>query len=148
LTTSSSTQNGGSLSKAFNTCSIGSDHKMVSAKIKLALRATKIKTASYARCTFQTEKFKEVKFRNEFDLEFRNNFAALISETTQAEDTRELIQQQADALNTALVSACEKVLGKRPKSKQPRWVSSSTLQLINDEGAAKVKYMRTQQKVE
>ncbi len=79
-----------------------------------------------------------------FDLEFHNQFATLFDESSQTENAQNLIQQRADTLNTALVAVSEKVLGKRPKSKQPNWVSSSTLQLIAEEEVAKDDFKRKQ----
>ena len=127
--------------RAYNTCNIGSDHKIVTAKLKLSLR--KSKDTPTARCSFQTDKLKSANTRAQFDIELRNRFNALLEKDPSDQSGVNPIQRRADALNAALVSVSEDVLGKRPKAKQPSWVSSSTLQLINEEGEAKKEYLRT-----
>lgn len=42
------------------------------------------------------------------------------------------------------IRACEKILEKRLKSKQPSWISPNTIKLINEEGDLKARYKRTQ----
>lgn len=48
----------------------------------------------------------------------------------------------ANALNDALIKASQKVLGKKPRTKQLSWVSNTMLQLISEEGELKAKFKR------
>ena len=127
--------------RAYNTSNIGSDHKIVSATFKLCLRKTK--TPANPRCAFMTEKLKSPEVKQEFNLEVKNRFETLFDYASDARTT-DHIQRRANALNSALESACENILGKRTKSKYPSWISSKTLHQINKEGECKAKFKRTQ----
>ena len=119
--------------RSFNTVDIMSDHKIVAAKFHLSLR--KAKTKSNTRSGFMTEKLADERVRLEFDLELQNQFNVLFDEASALDPT----QARTDSLNLALEITCEKLLGKRPKRKQPSWVSNHTLKLIDEQGKAKVK---------
>ena len=127
--------------RAYNILDIGSDHKVVSANIKLSLRAEKKKANT--RCKFMSEKLRDIKTREDFDLQLKNRFQELFDEAPSV-DKKEEIQRRSDALNNALQTASEQILGKRPKKKQPSWVSTNTLQLMDAQGKAKAAYKRSQ----
>ena len=127
--------------RAYNILDIGSDHKVVSAHIKLSLRAEKKKANN--RCKFMTEKLSDAKTCKDFDLKLKNRFESLFDEAL-CEDKQDEIQKRSDALNNALQTTSERILGKRPKKKQPNWVSSKTLQLMDAQGKAKAAYKQSQ----
>lgn len=70
-------------------------------------------------CSFMTKTLTEEKVQQEFN-------ALIVVEASISDET----QRRTGALGLALEITSKKVLGKRPKSKHPNWVSSTTLQLI------------------
>ena len=66
-----------------------------------------------------------------FDLELRNRFDSLMDEATISNDTISQVKKQADAFNTALKHASEKVLWKKSKKKYAVWVSPQIIELLN-----------------
>ena len=128
--------------RSFNSVDIMSDHKMVCANFRLSLRTAK--TKSKPRCSFMVEKLRDERTRQEFDLELKNQFSGLFDQASTLDEA----QERTDSLNRALENTCKKVLGKRPKSKHPNWVSSETLQLIDEQGKAKAAYKRSQLEVD
>jgi len=121
--------------RAFTSLDIGSDHKIVSANFRLSLRATK--RPPNDRCNFNTEKFADPDICKRFDIELRNRFSALFTETTTAENEFDEVKLRADALDTALIETSKSVLGKRTRRKQPHWVSTATLGLMDEQEEAK-----------
>jgi hypothetical protein len=120
---------------------IASDHKVVSAKFRLSLRAAK---KSYnPRCKFMTNKLAIDQVRQDFDTEIKNRFEEIFIDDS-AESKTVRLQKRSDALNQALEETCSKVLGKQPKTKHPSWVTNNTLQLMDEQGKAKAAYKRTQ----
>ncbi len=124
--------------RAYDTIDIGSDHRCVSAKLRLSLRVNKRPPNS--RCKFNWSKLADLNTRNTFNLELKNRFEALMEETTSCGDE---IQRHTDALDAALRRSSEKVLGKKRKSKYKSWVGEATLRLIQRCHKAKSKYKRT-----
>jgi exonuclease III len=120
--------------RSHNTMCIGSDHKVVTATFRLSLRGSKLK--SIARSKYNTDQLLDKDKRHVFNLELSNKYASLYDETLNLSPTEE-IQRHANVLNEALVETCETVLGKRTNSKQPSWVSSNTLLLIERKDQAK-----------
>ena len=55
------------------------------------------------------------------------------------------VQKKANAFDTALKHASEKVLGKKPKNKHASWVSPQTIELFNKCNNAAKRYKRTRQ---
>ena len=82
------------------------------------------------------------KFYWDFDLQLEKRFESLFDEAS-CEDKQDEIQKRSDALNNALQTTSEQILGKRPKKKQPNWVSSKTLQLMDAQGKIKAAYKQS-----
>ena len=129
--------------RAYNTIDIGSDHRLVNANFRLSFRANK--QASDVRCQYNWAKLSEPLIQRTFDLELRNRFDSLLDGATISNDTISQVQKQADAFDTALKHASEKVLGKKLKNKHASWVSPQTIELLNTCNKAAKRYKRTRQ---
>ena len=77
--------------RAYNILDIGSDHKVVSAHIKLSLGAENKKANN--RCKFMTEKLSDAKTCKDFDLQLKNRFESLFDEAS-CEDKQDEIQKK------------------------------------------------------
>ena len=90
-----------------------------------------------------TEKLSDAKTCKDFDLQLKNRFESLFDEAS-CENKQDEIQRRSDALNNALQTTSEQILGKRPKKQHSNWVSSKTLQLMDAQGKAKAAYKQSQ----
>ena len=124
--------------RAYNSIDIGSDHKVVSANFRLSLRATK--KPPNGRCKFNNEKLEDPTVKLAFNTEVQNHFSALMD---QQKTTESEIQRRADALDGALCHASHKILGKKKNSKQPSWVTTNSLSLLEQCNKLAKKYKRT-----
>ena len=127
--------------RAFNTIDIASDHKVVTARFRLSLRATK--RPPNDRCKFNSEKLANPDVRATFDLDLSNHFASLLDEATLPKrSVQEQIQLRSDALDRALIESSHAILGKRQRHNQPHWVSATTISLIDEQEGAKKEHKR------
>lgn len=105
--------------RAMRHADIGSDHNLVTAKIRLKLRKAKIGTSNSKR--FDVTKLKDPVVREEFNITLRNRFSALRDETV---ITIDLFHQ---AMNDAATVA----LG-YTKSIKSEWLSKDTWNTIEE----------------
>lgn len=136
--------------RAFSTIDIASDHRVVTARFRLSLRAPKRQTSG--RCKYNTHKLSDPATQEAFNILLKNRFAALMDEVKKKKpkpnkspikankNPVNAIQKRTDALEKAITDASETILGKREKSKQPHWVQTSTLNLIEKKNASKINY--------
>ena len=90
-----------------------------------------------------TEKLSDAETGKDFDLPLKIRFKLLFGEAF-CVDKQDEIQRRSDALNNALQTTSQQILGKRPKKKQPNWVSSKTLQLMDAQEKVKAAYKQSQ----
>ena len=76
-----------------------------------------------------SEKLQDPIIRSKFDIKLKNCYETLRDELNTTNEPKE-VQVVNDLLDKALIKTSEEVMGKRSTSKQPRWVSSKTLDLI------------------
>ena len=118
--------------RAYNSLEIDSDHRVVSARLRIRFRSKQIKKTERPRYNWEQLVDNEEK-RREFSLKITNKFEALQLETRTTQD-------HYDAITSNVVKTAESVLGERKKQKKKAWVSDNTLTLLSRRNSAKRKY--------
>ena len=102
--------------RAYNTVELGSDHRIVSAVIKVSLRTTKGKPLD--RRKFDWKKLECQDTKDEFKIKLSNRFQHL--------PLIESITERYDEFEKATYSVANEVLGKKLPTGLPNWVSKET----------------------
>ena len=119
--------------RAYNTGELDSDHRIVSATVKISLRiqgANQVKSKSYNwnRLT------NDPKLKKEFQLELRNRFEPLTALLSHEDG----IQESYDLFEEGMEDG--KVVGLVKSKKSPYWVSEKTDKLREERNKAKWEY--------
>ena len=104
---------------------VGSDHHLVSAKLKLKLRKNWTEQQR-RKVRFNVNFLKDAQKQKDFQLALTNRFQAL--EEMREEDSSEL-ENQWKSFKEAIVSSCEEVVG-RKTTQQKDWMSAETYGII------------------
>jgi hypothetical protein len=115
--------------RAYNSVELDSDHRILSATIKVSLRTTKGKPCN--RKKFNWKRLADPQVKQEFQLKLANRFAALQDD--------EPITARYDQFESTTSSIAEEVVGKRAPTGLPNWVSSKTEDLRKARDDAKRK---------
>ena len=107
---------------------VGSDHNLVTAKIRIKLRKARI--GDKRKQKLDIEKLKNPRIKEEFGIELRNKFSALQDETTMS----------LAEFNVAIIETGEKVLGHKKYKKKP-WISANTMSIIEERREVKKKLL-------
>ena len=117
--------------RAYNSVELDSDHRILSATIKVSLRTTKGKPCN--RKKFNWKRLADPQVKQEFQLKLANRFAALQDD--------EPITARYDQFESTTSSIAEEVVGKRAPTGLPNWVSSKTEDLRKARDDAKRKHL-------
>ena len=117
--------------RAYNTVELDSDHRILSATIKVSLRTTRGKPLN--RQKYNWKKLEQQEIKNEFQIKISNRFANI----TQIE----LITEYYIAFEKATCSVALEVLGKRVQTGLPSWVSKETEDLRHSRDAIKKRHI-------
>ena len=129
--------------RAYSTINIGSDHKCVTANLRLSLRTARIPPNS--RCKYNWSKLKDPVTSSNFNIDLKNRFETLMMNDKKTNETiNNEIQRRTDHLEEALRESSEKILGKQRHSKYKSYVTARTLHLIDCCNKAHKKYKSTQ----
>ncbi len=124
--------------RAYSTVDVGSDHRIVSAKIKISLRAPINK--KHKRPKYDWRKLKDDEgLRFEYSIAVKNRFSALSSAD---DDTQTKYNNFVSAVEEAALNTVGLVKRKQPKN----WVSSKTVELLKERNAARRKRQADKQR--
>ena len=123
--------------RAYNCVELNSDHRILSAKVKISLRAPK--ELKCKRIKYNWSSFIDGSaLRAQYEVEVKNRFDILCAENEHSVDT---IQAQYDTLVQSIEHTTRKLV---PKSRKLRinWVSAHSRDLLQQRDAAKANYRR------
>jgi hypothetical protein len=121
--------------RAYNSVEIGSDHRIVSAKIKISFRATeqnKIKRHKFNWSKLQ----QDPGIQSQFNIEVKNRFESLRNES-------DALQVKFDNFEKAVEETATEILGKLKRKPKRPWVSTGTMELLSKRNQAKRDFKRT-----
>jgi sorting nexin-29 len=115
--------------RAFNSVSVGSDHRILCAKIKISLRAPI--DNNHKRPKFDWRKLKgDDELQEKYAIEVENRFSALHIE----EDD---LQAKYDHFVSSIEEAAKNTVGLAPKKKPKNWVSAETIEILKSRNKSK-----------
>ena len=114
--------------RAYNTASLESDHRMVSASVRLSLRSSVAKQPRRPRIDWK--RLLEAGVSEKFELELRNRYETL--------DDHSQLQTRYDKLLNCVEEAAIQAVGVIPPAKSNPWISKSTAALIEQREKAKM----------
>jgi len=117
--------------RAYNTVELDTDHRIVSAVVKISLRTTKDKPLD--RRKFNWKKLDTQEIKDEFKIKLSNRFENLAH--------IEFITERYDEFEKATCSVADEVLGKHLPTGLPNWVSKETDDLRRMRDDAKKKHV-------
>ena len=110
---------------------VGSDHRLLIAKIRLKLIATP--NIKQRRIVFDVNKLPPPVVKQEFTIELRNRFSALEAENGEDQD---IVETTRDKTIRVYKDTAERFLGFR-KKKDKQWITPETWRKINEKRNAK-----------
>jgi len=127
--------------RAYSTVDLGSDHRILSANIKISLRIKK--RSPNPRTKFNTDRLKHKEMQQKFEIELQNRFEVF----QEADSNNNEIQNWYDNLEESVEATCKTILGTTMHSKLPNWVSERTTNLYLDLEKARKKYRQRKSKL-
>ena len=121
--------------RAYNSLEIGSDHRIVSARLNISLRATKkrpCKRVKYNWCKLAQDQ----EIQQRFSLALSNRFSELTPTTNSIQNSYN------DTVHT-IEDVAQEVLGNPPKKRAKSWVTSETVHLVEKRNTAKRRFCRS-----
>jgi hypothetical protein len=118
--------------RAYHNPNVNSDHRMVSIKLRLSLRASVKQSEKIIRYNWHL--LREQRVQEEFNLALKNRFEALEDEMNSD------IQGRYDKLLRCIKETAENTVGKEVKEKKQHWVSEATRSKILARDNARLKY--------
>lgn len=122
--------------RSFSTVELDSDHRIVSALIKVSLRRPRKTAVGKPKYDWQSL-INNAELQTLYNIEIQNNFGALYDL-----NTNESTQNKYNNFVTCIANSNERTLDKI-KHKKHSWVSSQTEQLCEERNLAKNKYKKT-----
>ena len=117
--------------RAYNTVESNSDHRIVSARISISLRAPKNNKCQ--RITYDWHKLKiSCSLQSQFNMEVQNRYDIL--STTKHDDN---IQTQYNNFVESIQQTTENLIGKTKRTNKKNWVSDETIKLLKQRNEAK-----------
>ena len=121
--------------RAYNSVEVGSDHRILSARIKISFRSQIAKKCK--RIKFDWNKLERSNLLlMKFNIEVRNQFNLL-------QDESDDIQLEYDHFEKSIEVSALKVVGKLPSKVKKNWVTTKTLELLKQRNSAKKEFIRT-----
>ena len=107
-----------------------SDHNLLIAKLKLKL---KLPEKSQRQDSYEVNLLKQDEYREQFAIEVRNRFDALmIEELEQYVKEEDKINQQWDSFKASIIAAQDKVLPKEKRKKDKMWMTEDILEMMKE----------------
>ena len=107
-----------------------SDHNLLVTKLKLKL---KLPEKSQRQDSYEVNLLKQVEYREQFAIEVRNRFDALmIEELEQYEKEEDKINQQWDSFKASIIAAQDKVLPKKKRKEDKMWMTEDILEMMKE----------------
>ncbi|CAM4934583.1 unnamed protein product [Rotaria socialis] len=120
--------------RAYNTVELNSDHRIVSAKLSISLRAPKQNKNKRIKFDWNKLKTNSV-LQAQFNIEVQNRYEILQNINTDHD-----IQTKYDNFITSIQDTTVKLIGKTTRKKRKNWASTTTIDLLEKRNSAKSKF--------
>ncbi|CAF1456765.1 unnamed protein product [Rotaria magnacalcarata] len=120
--------------RAYNIVELNSDHRIVSAKLSVSLRAPKQNKSKRIKFDWNKLKTNSV-LQAQFNIEVQNRYEILRNVNTDHG-----IQTKYDNFITSIQDTTVKLIGKTTRKKRKNWASTTTIDLLEKRNSAKSKF--------